>query len=373
MEVVAIVNRFNPTHYVPILHWKRAEQTALAQLSACDSTRLTPLVELVPENFKRTGAKVSSIDNVANEISCQLFRSWSERPFFIDLGLVSQDILTQGSSHFLTLLGNCASNRQLSLIPATGLSRDGIYQSAVCEVLGRHNQGVCLRLSLEDIERPTLAKDINNVLSFLKLMPEAVDLLVDFQIVDHDHSAPTFTTLCERIPNIHKWRNFIVASGAFPKDLSRLEKNRIHRLERLDWVLWRDQAIAGPPVTRLPNYSDYTIQYPLNLDRTGPSNYSASIRYTADHYWVIMRGEGVFNEGGAGTAQWPANALLLCEQSEYCGDTFSYGDKYIKEKSSQYDKPGSATTWLRAGINHHMTFVVRQLANLLGTSTAAVS
>jgi hypothetical protein len=168
MEVVAIVNRFNPTHYVPILRWEKAEQTALAQLFACDSTRLTPLVELVPENFKRTVAKVSSIDEVANEISCQLFRSWSERPFFIDLGLLSQDILTQGSSHFLTLLGNCASNRQLSLIPATGLNRDGIYQSAVCEVLGRHNQGVCIRLSREDIKRLSLAQDLNNILSFLR-------------------------------------------------------------------------------------------------------------------------------------------------------------------------------------------------------------
>ena len=69
----------------------------------------------------------------------------------------------------------------------------------------------------------------------------------------------------------------------------------------------------------------------------------------------------------------PANAQLLCERPEYSGDNFSYGDKYIKEMISQYDNPGSPTTWLKAGINHHMTFVVRQLATLAGTSTVALS
>jgi hypothetical protein len=363
------MNHFNPTHYVPIVRWRKAERTALAKLTAHDSTCLTPLVELVPENFK-LGAKVSTIDQLANEISCQLFRAWSERPFFIDLHLLSQDILTRGSSHFLTLLGNCARNRQLSLIPVTGRDRDDRYQSAVLTVLSRHNKGACFRLSREDIQRPTLTQDLDCILSFLKIVPEEVDLLVDFRVMDSN--APAFTTLCNQIPHIHKWRNFIVASGAFPEDLSGLEKNRIHKLERLDWISWRKQTIAGSPVTRMPIYSDYTIQYALYLERTGQSNYSASIRYTAGDYWVIMRGESVRNEDGPGTAQWPANAQLLCEQDEYCKETFSDGDMYIKKMSLQSKEHGNPTTWLQAGINHHMTFVVRQLANLFETSAVAV-
>ena len=157
---------------------------------------------------------------------------------------------------------------------------------------------------------------------------------------------------------------------AFPEDLRHLEKNKQHTIDRHDWILWRDQAIPSVSCTRLPTYSDYTIQYPQYLDRPGPLNYSASIRYTAKEYWVIMRGESVSNEEGPGAAQWPANAQLLCERPEYCGDYFSDGDKYIKEMISQYDKPGSPTTWLRAGINHHVTFVVWQLATLAETSTA---
>jgi len=372
---MAIVNRFNPTHYVPILRWKKAEQTALAQLYDHDSICITPLVELVPENFIRKDVKGHSIklssNEVTNKVVGQLYKYWGERPFFIDLWLLSQDILMQGPSHSLAMLGQYASILKLSLIPVTRLARDGPYQSAVRTVLNIHNQGACLRLSREDVKRPTLAKDINTVLSFLELPPELVDLIVDFQIIDR--SAPTFHTLCKLIPSIDRWRNFIVASGAFPEDLSGLQKNDIHRIERTDWALWRDQTTATPSIPRIPIYSDYTIQHALYLKREGRARYSASIRYTAEDYWIIMRGEDVFRRDGPGFEQWPAQAILLCDLPEYCEETFSEGDKYIREMSLQGKQTGNVVTWLRVGFNHHMTFVVRQLASLLGASTAAVS
>ena len=81
-----------------------------------------------------------------------------------------------------------------------------------------------------------------------------------------------------------------------------------------------------------------------------------------------MRGEGVFNQDGPGFAQFPANAQLLCERPEFCGANFSYGDQYIEEMGMQVEKPGNAMTWLCAGINHHMTLVVHQIAKLFGIS-----
>jgi len=369
------MNQFDSKHYVPILRWKQAEQTALAQLYEHDSICLTPLIELVPENFVHKDPKGRitelSIDEVVNRVGGQLSRYWGERPFFIDLWLLSPDILNEGSNHFLAMLGQYASTLKLSLIPVTGIARDGAYQSAVRTVVGIHNQGACVRLSLEDIERPTLAKDIDDLLALLQLRPEWVDLIVDFKIINR--SAPTFSALCEVIPSINRWRNFVVASGAFPEDLSGLQKNDIHRIERTDWKSWRNQATATPSVPRVPTYSDYTIQHALYLKRKGRAHYSASIRYTAEDYWVIMRGEDVFRTDGLGFEQWPAQAILLCDLPEYCKETFSEGDKYIRQMSLQRKQTGNVVTWLRAGFNHHMTFVARQLASLFGASTAAVS
>jgi hypothetical protein len=82
-----------------------------------------------------------------------------------------------------------------------------------------------------------------------------------------------------------------------------------------------------------------------------------------------MRGEGLQNPDGPGYAQYAAHAKLLYQRSEFSGKEFSYGDLYIDRLRNRLDGKGSAETLLRAGINHHITLVVNQIANLFGTST----
>lgn len=52
---------------------------------------------------------------------------------------------------------------------------------------------------------------------------------------------------------------------------------------------------------------------------------------------------------------------------EYRGAAFSAGDAYIFDKANHPTPTGNARTWLQAGFNHHMTFVVRQIASLFAT------
>lgn len=367
------MDQLGVAHYVPILRWKKAEQTALAKLSSSDARCVTPLIEIVPGNLMAGGDRRGDIGQTANRMSSELFRVWNERPFYVDLHNLPEDLLTEGPRHLLTLLGECGSTRGLSMIPVTELGKRDVYQSAVVSVLGSHKQGVCVRLSRDDLRRPTLGCDTLRVLASLTIEPEHADLLIDLGAEDgNDADVPSLMTICKVVPNVAQWRNFILAGGAFPVDLSQLQKNRIHRtVRRVDWIFWRDQTLGASQGERLPTYSDYTVQHARYQERKEQSNYSASIRYTSSEYWVIMRGEGVLNEDGPGAAQWPANAQLLCEQPEYCLGSFSYGDKYIKEMSLQTERTGTATTWLQAGINHHMTFVVRELASLFGASVVA--
>ena len=187
------MNQFDRKHYVPILRWKSAEQVALAKLAADARTHVTPLVELVADNFKIKGAKEPTSEEIAEKISHQLFRFWDDRPFFIDLCHLSQSVLIEGSNHFLVLLSNYASITQVSLIPVTGINRDPSYQSAVLNVIEKHDQGVCFRLSREDINRRTLAQDLKGALSFLSIAPDEVDLLIDFQTTEQ--SVPSFSDL----------------------------------------------------------------------------------------------------------------------------------------------------------------------------------
>ena len=158
-----------------------------------------------------------------------------------------------------------------------------------------------------------------------------------------------------------------VTAGSFPPDLSHLEVAE-HMLPRVEWQLWKRIA-ASRHTSRIPLFGDYAVLHPFVRPNFRGMNISASIRYTTDDYWVIMRGEGLRNEGGAGFDQYPANAELLMQRQEYCGAEFSYGDRYIFERPSKKENPGNPTTWIAAGVNHHITFVARQTAMLYAPST----
>jgi hypothetical protein len=183
----------------------------------------------------------------------------------------------------------------------------------------------------------------------------------------YDATAPPIEGICRQVPELSEWRTFTIAIGHFPKDLTGFPVGE-HLLPRLDWRYWRDQVTSSQGLPRIPSYGDYTIQHPVFGEPPAFPNFSASIRYTTTEDWVIMRGEGVRNVGGPGYAQWPANAVMLCKRAEYCGADFSDGDRYIRERSVLSSKPGTAETWLRAGINHHLTFVVRQIATVIDSA-----
>jgi hypothetical protein len=203
-----------------------------------------------------------------------------------------------------------------------------------------------------------------------KLISDA-DLLVDFRV--SNGSCPNLQSLGAALPQLSKWRSFIVLAGAFPKDLQGLERNRLHTLPRDEWFYWREQVLMLPRSIRRPTFGDYTIQHAVYQEPPENSNPSASIRYTHSDYWIIMRGEGVKNKDGPGYAQYPAEAQLLCERDEFCGGEFSRGDRYMYKTSQTPDPPGNARTWLRAGINHHMVYAVRQIAAFFGTPAKHVA
>ena len=365
------MNIFEPQHYVPILRWKEAERGALSQLDTHDLNHITPLIELVPENFIQNDKRLLN-EAAMYWVAGQLTQCWGERPIYMDLLNLSPALIPQ-SGRCLALLAEYIVFSKLSLIPVTGLHRNYSYNIAVRDMAETMNQGACLRLTLEDLHSPTLDQSVSDLISLFGLKQKETDLLVDCETIDR--YPPKVNDLCWLIPDVDKWRNFVVTGGAFPTDLSAYRKNEQHSIPRLEWISWRDQAISFSPDTRLPNFSDYTVQHSrYSARRPGRMRYSANIRYTIEDSWILMRGENVFRRGGPGFHQYPDLAIMLCDMPQYCGESYSSGDRYIKEISLQTTETGAAPQWLQAGINHHITYVVRQLdaLNLAGGSPHAI-
>ena len=82
------------------------------------------------------------------------------------------------------------------------------------------------------------------------------------------------------------------------------------------------------------------------------SNPTASIRYAAGDYWVIMRGEALWNRRKQESRyrQYFGNARLLADRDEFKGAPYSFGDRYISEVARQRTGP----------MNHHITLAARQ-------------
>jgi hypothetical protein len=184
---------------------------------------MTPLVEIIqkdldPQKQGKKRGQAISVDQVLSAKATQLCKHWGRTPFFVDLWLLNQNLRTSKGIHPLTQLAEEGRTRQLLLIPVTGLRRNSDYQAAAASAISIDRRGACLRIQLNEIESPSFESTLSHLLSYLKLLPEEVDLLVDYQILRSE--SPRIAQLSTRIPHLQRWRTFTMASGAFPKDLS---------------------------------------------------------------------------------------------------------------------------------------------------------
>lgn len=366
---------FNHKHYIPILRWKAAERGALQNLKSEHKASITPLVELImPQPANNDGTKTPKellqesintfLENLP-DLADQVMKHWGREAVFVDVQLIDgsiraktlEKILTQGKQLDIFMIP------VITIIPVVGFESDIKTRQVAIEFAKKSGHGLCLRITDSHFNEKSLPDDINTFIKENGLSAKGIDLLVDFKIVDDKTSYESLVNKINRIPHIEEWRTFIVAGGAFPQDLSHLEKHNQHNISRVDWIIWNKLV---KKLKRSPSFADYTLQYPVYTPKTSASNPSASIRYTLENDWLIVRGEGLRNPKGAGFKQYPAQAQILAKQKIFKGENFSFGDSYIAEKAKDIKtkKTGNPKTWLEAGINHHLTLVANQIANL---------
>jgi hypothetical protein len=341
--------------YVPVVRWKGAERTGLLGLSRDVRRRIVPLIELVPNDFLPL-AEAGAIQKFAKQIA----ETWGwgpSAPVLLDTHLLGGGLATSAIGQ---VIDACVAYGVKGAI-VTGISRNAAEYEAVREACARSGFDICVRVSAFEFRQSGFASTLEDTIDRLHCSPSQASLIVDFQAIPPN--GINLRPWLDMTPRLTEWHSLIFLSGAFPKDLAALEPNEQHVLPRGDWEGWLD-LVAMTPI-RIPAFGDYTIQYGLFEEREGKHfNFSASIRYTTPDGWIVMRGEGVLNEDGPGYAQWPANALLLCERTEFEGAEYSWGDKYIADMGRQIVKTGSAKEWLAAGINHHVTLVAKQLLDV---------
>lgn len=366
--------------YIPILRWRPAEVAALEKLFSYDREKVTPLLEFIMpapsidrESRKVTKKPKEKFLHALPDIPKNLLKSCGQSPVFIDVHLLGGDIRASSLEQILSSSNelNLFSIPVIYIIPVTSTSADIETRTIAINYAKSSGHGLCIRLDESHLAEENLSSHITNFVEINKLDIKNTDLLVDLRIINQDTNAKVIADRLERLPDLQKWRSFIVSGGVFPKDLTDFAAGEVHSLDRLDWKLWN--GIQKTQLSRKPFFSDYTIQHPFYEYVAAIG--SASIRYTDDDKWWIFRGKipGLINrktnKKGPGREQYIGHAQTLVKRNFYKKEKYSFGDAEIARIAAPDNKkPGSPTTWLTVGINHHITLAARQISNLVANT-----
>ncbi|KKS03100.1 MAG: hypothetical protein UU64_C0006G0009 [candidate division WWE3 bacterium GW2011_GWF2_41_45] len=344
-------------HYIPVLRWRAAEKTALQKMGSKQKNLITPFIEVFMPQATVTKTPETRLEEQNSNFAGQLSEVWGKEAFFLDTHLLPQEYQTATTEY---LLRSCV-NSQLKVIPVLNFdSTEKLRQLAVNTTTNPSDE-VCLRIFLKDLQNEDINQKIHDFLNSLNLLPTQIHFMVDLKYLDADE-VPVYE-LINNLDIVTTCKTFFVAGGSFPKDLSEgfiLGENHVIRKE---WNLW--QTLIAKLTKRKPSYSDYTTQHPIFYEPRTVSNFSASIRYTLEKDWLVMRGQGVLTPNSAGYRGFLANAQLISGSEVFKGPDFSYGDQFLQEKGSDLNsKPGNASNWVCVGISHHLAQVAHQVSNL---------
>lgn len=369
---------FGERHYVAVVRLKPAELGALRLLRAKHRALITPLIEILPTSRLLANADevdgaqlVFDLGNGGNsnlaanlgQIAKRIGQAWGQSAAWVDLGLLPKELRTPDAQHAIKIFWDAVTHMNLSLTPVVYLDSDGPYRAAISEV-AKSGVGACLRIRLEELQASNFHEQLSVLLSDLGVSYGEIDLVIDYGLFHVDQ--PPFSHITKRLPALRNWRTFTVLCGSFPKNLEPLELGKNYLL-RDEWHRWLEQVTGADAILeRLPTYGDYTIQYAVYEEPPPFSNPSASIRWADVDYWVVFRGEALRSKNGPGSEQYRGNALLLTELKEFRGEDFCEGERYLFHVATDaIATPGSPMTWLRAGINHHLTLISETISDIV--------
>lgn len=354
---------FGPYHYVPILKVKRGEKAALADINSSLRQHITPLLEIVELGKDKNGKEKKVDDHLATSFQMLASSLWGYDRCLLDL----RELADQGRDAANQAFERAAAD-SISFTPVTGISRDADVEAAVRYGKSR---GVGIRLTRGEFEGGSLGSDLDEFLVANKLTPDRVDLIVDIGPVEEFVIAGvrTLTQAClKEIPNKTQWRTLTVTSSAFPRSMGVVDRNSSARIERSDWLAWRDGLFpARATLERLPTFSDCAIQHPAGVEGFDPTymSSSATIRYALSNEWLLVKGESTKIKRPSHQFPQLATQLVYGQlQDDFHGSEHCHGCSMVRDSADGGSGLGSAEVWRRIGTIHHITTVVQDVLAL---------
>lgn len=364
------MNKLDPYNsYVPVLKAKMGELSALKELNPQTALKVVPLLEIpsVSWDFVESKPKETA-KQLLGRVLPYIQSHWGENEFFLDFyGEPSMYEVDESGTKIAQMLVDSLENTPLNYIPVLSFDYPIEYLESLSEKLVTADRGGALRVSFS-MEKTYTKDDYDTLMNRLGMDVENTDLIIDLGSVYKDTPETVYLAyrlLLAETPYLDKWRNVVLVASSFPKSVGQsLDKNTKIEFERSEWLAWKKLAKLKN-LARVPVFGDYGISHPEIFDDVDPRHIkiSASIRYTLEDKWLLIKGESL--RSTKGYSQFHDLADRLIAHAGYHGEKASWGDEFIKKCSDPANtKTGSLTTWRQVGNNQHIELVIKQLANL---------
>jgi len=325
----------------------------------------TPLIE-VPEigwDFENE-IEAKTIDEHLAPFARRVHRKWGKRACLVDLHLIEHSERMGTGIHPVCFVFDGLREMKCSTIPVTGLDRDDAYQQEIRKVLTQDKSGVCLRIKIKQATRSSVQEEVDSLLTALDIQAVNCDLIIDLgapNFIPLEGFSKVIQAIVRAFPYLNNWRTFTVLGTSFPETMASIEKGGKLVL-RYEWQLYKILVSNFQKARlRLPTFGDYAISHPkvliVDMRIAKPS---ATIRYTTNDAWYIVKGENVRDYG---YGQYRRLSEQVKNSRHYCGPTFSWGDQYIQECANGTGSTGNLMMWRQVGTNHHIEKVTRDIAS----------
>lgn len=364
------------TTYFPIMKALMAEFTALKNIKSDNADRIIPLFEFpgVPDR-KAYRESSTPVTEFINDTSGAIAQLWAGKFMMFDAYHWSPTATTEHGEHIISYAYEALSSKNLKVVPVVGYDRWGVqeYQLAIQSISRKHKGKFCIRLdhtAFEDSAEPEFFQEnLDEIIDFLELNPSSCHVILDFE----DVTALSITELMIRFESLFKlvagygFMSYSTAGCSLPKTINEAVKdpNTCGVVLRKEMLLWRSvrQQLPNMPIY----FGDYGVRGPGTNEGVYSKHINGKIRYTIDKEYYIARGHSI-SQPPKGEQMWElAHKIII--SGHYLGPDFSWGDSEILQCSNKKFK-GNAGQWIAIDTNHHLMYVVVEVAEFERTLVA---
>lgn len=349
--------------YIPFLKLKQNEIQGVAQLTQAIRDQVAPLYD-VPRS-----KNIMSEDEISKRIrlaAAELVKSQKIAPnylFFIDNFDIDESIDLAGIPQYRAILAHLKAYR---VMPVLAFDRNPDHNIAALDFIKSKPGDIGIRLQLTDIESYTITKPKLDLLwgALSAAKPTKIILLIDLRIIDDAVEAQRkIQRFLARFNQDFQPDAISVTGSVIPGNIANLiGTDETKHIPRKEYGLWR--SLRAVPGLNTILYGDYCIVSPeysdLDLEPELMNGVSTpKVFYPYGENFYIARGRR-FRSHGYG--QYFDISDLIVGQPFYRGVAYSFGDKYIHDRSclsaSKPAKGGSPSTWIKSLTAAHVTFIV---------------